>query len=322
MLLTMLLFGILPALVALGIVVIAVQSMIRAFSAAQLALGVPAVLIATWSLWVLKNIFVDAAWPTYLPHLTILATIPLAAIQWNLARRRTPVGDTALRVRKFLIAGAILVAISIPPVARMAREVVTSVTADHRYSVEHLTSRESTGGALRAEIGGHVVALEDDQPFDPSREARVDGVVRILVDGRDYSANSRVEIRLESRDANRYWGYVYLTKLIDHRRDLQHLVVAQNVEGRFRTLTVSADGSVVEDQFDYDERCERPVRVLLIQSVVPSPIGRCFGTMHPLPSMVYPVVYPWITAALGLTWVTQGFREKLRRRRPLGGTEP
>jgi hypothetical protein len=309
---TVLLFGILPAVVALAVIVIAVQSIIRAFSAVQLAIGLPAVASATWSLWVLKRIVIDGAWATYLPHLTIIATIPLAAIQWTLARRRPEVRGTMSRALLFV--GATLVAISLPPLVGMFADAVATADAAQRYSVEPLTSQDAVGGALRAEIGGHVVSLEDDHPYDPSRAARADGSVRILIDGRDYSTSGRVAIRLESRDANRYWGYVYLMKLIDHQRGSQHLVVAQNVDGRLRTLMVSADGTVLEDRFDYDQRCERPVRVLLMESVVPSPIGRCFGTVHPLSPTVYPVVYPWITAALGVTWVTQGFRQTRRRR--------
>jgi hypothetical protein len=305
-------FGVLPAVAALGVIVVSVQLIIRAFGVVQLVLGFPAIVAAAWSLWVLKNIFVDAAWPTYLPHIVITASLSLVMIQWHLARPR-PVRPDARRARALMIVGGILLVISSVPLLRMARELAGSMSVDRRFAVERIQSHEPgiAGGALESEIGGHLVKLEDEQPFDASGDARADGPVRILIDGRDYSTDSRAEIRLNSKDANRYWGYVYLMKLIDRDQGTQHLVVAQNVgAGRYRTLTVSADGSVVEDEFDYGERCDRPLRVRLIDSVVPSPIGRCFGSAYGSRSLIYPVVYPWITAALGLAWVIDTRRSR------------
>jgi hypothetical protein len=299
MLLTVILFGVLPGIAALGIIVISVRSILRAVSITQLALGIPVVLTAMWSLFVLERIFLQAAWPTYLPHIAIVAIAPLTALQWHLARgRASPVADTPL-----FIIGAVLLLVSVPPFVLMIREFAMTRMAANRYSTEHIQSREPgmAGGALRAEIGGHVVALEDDQSVDTNGDPRVEGVVRILIDGRDYSTNSPVEIRLNSRDANRYWGYVYLTRLLDRREGTQQLVVAQSLrDGRYRTLTVSANGNVVEDRFRYGERCDPAVRAILIDSVTPSPSGLCSADERQWSAVLYPVVYPWVSLALGM----------------------
>ena len=303
-----LLFGILPAIVALGVIALSIQTMLRAFGWVQLVLAVPAVLIATLSLWVLKNIFVDNSWPTFIPHVAITATIPLLLIQLYLTRRAPADAAAGMKdrqrprhVRFQLICGLVLIALSIPPLVLMAREIAMGWVTRARY-VERVLRHEPehVGGELRTEIGGHVVSLEDDQPYRPNGDERVDGLVRILVDGKDYSTNGRVKIRLNSRDANRYWGYVCLMEFVDHYTRMEHVAVAQNLGRRFRTLTVSADGSVVEDEFDYNDRCDAPMRVLLISRVVPSPMGSCFSPI--LGSIAYPVIYPWISAALGLTW--------------------
>jgi hypothetical protein len=104
-------------------------------------------------------------------------------------------------------------------------------------------------------------------------------------------------------------------KLIDHQQGTEQLVVAQNVgQGRFRTLSVSADGRVVDEQFGYAERCSPPVRTLLIRYVVPHPSGFCSDVMQVWPSVFYPVLYPWASGAVGLACVCFAGFLKLRRR--------
>lgn len=171
---------------------------------------------------------------------------------------------------------------------------------------------------LRATIGGHEVRLEDDQPFREAGEVRVEGSVRILVAGRDYSSRAPAQIRLDARNANRYWGYVYLKKLVDHQERTEQLVVAQNIgRGRFRTVSVSADGRVIEDHFEYAERCSPPVRALLIYEVVPHPSGYCSDVLQLYPSFLYPVLYPWISGAVGFACLGIAGLLKLRRRHAL-----
>ena len=80
-------WGILPAVVALGAIVLSIYSAIRNISAAQLVLGVPVLVVSGFSLVVLKRIFIDGAWPTYLPHLAIGASCLLVGVQVWLGRR-------------------------------------------------------------------------------------------------------------------------------------------------------------------------------------------------------------------------------------------
>ena len=267
-------------------------------------------LLAGWSLFVLKRIFLDAAWPTFLPHLIILATVPLAAIQWRMARRERR--DTDLRrERILLITGLTLLIISAKPLTLMALDAAMSSAVARRYTVQPPQGRD----ALRAEIGGHVVTLEDDEPLNPDGDVRIDGIVRIVIDGRDYSTNARAEIRLNSGDANRYWGYLSLKRLIDRAAGVQHLVVAQNlVDGRYRTLTIAADGRVVEDEFSYEERCNRHIRAILIDDVVPHPLEACANGMEGWAGLLNPVVYPWVSFALGLSLLADGVSSSVRRR--------
>jgi hypothetical protein len=92
-------------------------------------------------------------------------------------------------MRSLFIVGTVLIVISARPLMLMGRELAIGSQVNSRYSVERIISRDRgmEGGALRATIGGYTIALEDDQPFQDDGDVRVDGPVRILVSGRDYS---------------------------------------------------------------------------------------------------------------------------------------
>ena len=224
-------------------------------------------------------------------------------------------------MRAVLIIGCGLLAVSGPPLALMARETTIDAAVRRQYLVERVVSpvRGMEGGALRGEIGSRTVELFDDQPFAPDEpfkvnDTRVEGRVGVVVDGQPASTPVAATIRLHSRDANRYWGFVYLMRLVE-RDGPDRLVVAQNLgRGQYRTISVYADGRIVEDQFGYDERCSPPVRALLIRYVVPHPSGYCSDLMQVWPSLFYPVLYPWLSGAVGLVSVLVAGPVWLRRR--------
>ena len=79
--------GLVPAIVALAAVALSVHSMGRAPSAVQGSLAFTTLLLNVPSLWIMKRIFIDGAWPTALPHLVIAVTLVVAVVQWRLAVR-------------------------------------------------------------------------------------------------------------------------------------------------------------------------------------------------------------------------------------------
>lgn len=203
--------------------------------------------------------------------------------------------------------GVGLLALSAPSLILWGREMWIGSAVSARYSVMPIVGadKESAGGALRGEIDGHTVELLDDQPVkshEPFKvdDARAEGVVRIVVDGQVRSKPVAATIRLHSRDANRHFGYVNLQRLLD-REGPERLIVAENLglDG-YRVVSVFPDGRVVEDQFRYDERCSPPVRALSIRAVVPHPSGYCSDAMQVWPTIFYPILYPIVSAGVGL----------------------
>lgn len=218
-------------------------------------------------------------------------------------------------MRTLLVSGLLLLGVSAPPLLLMAREVAVDRSVSTRYSVERIHS-----GALEAQIGGHRVQLLDEYPIKP-REPFEDesltrpGTVRIVVDGQVRSTPVAATVRVNKRDDNRYWGFSYLQRLHD-REGAESLVVAQRLGGnRYRTVYVFANGKVVEDEFGYADRCEPPVRALLIRYVVGHPSGYCSEVLQVWPSVFYPLLYPWISGALGGVFVGAALVVGYSRRR-------
>lgn len=209
---------------------------------------------------------------------------------------------------KALAVGIVLLAVSFWPLFLMARELVIASAVRSQYSVEILPAwGDHTDGHIQSSIGGHTVQLIDDAPASSDDKARVVGPVRVLVDGRDYSNGADVTIRPAFADSNRYWGYVLLKKLTDQRNGTEHLVVAQNIgRNRYRLLWVGKTGQVLDETFGYEQRCDPPVRADLIDYVVPHPVGYCSDLMTVWPTLVYPLLFPWTTGAVGLVCTVVG----------------
>jgi hypothetical protein len=223
---------------------------------------------------------------------------------------------------RILFFGIVLLLVSAPPLLLTGREVAVGQAVQKRYSVERITSPEKDmeGGALRSVIGGHTVELADDQarkerePLQAG-ETRVQGKVWVVVDGRTRSTPVPATIRLERRDANRYWGFAYLMKIGDPEEG-DRLVVAQNLgDGQYRTISIFPDGQVVQDEFDYKARCSPPIRAELIRSVVPHPSGYCSDVTKAWPSLWYPVLYPWGSGGVGGLLTVVGMSGLVSRRR-------
>ena len=138
--------------------------------------------------------------------------------------------------------------------------------------------------------------------------------MRIIVDGRDYSVPVEANARPSFRDANRYHGYVSLKRLIDRSSGKSSIVVAQALgappghpyserDQRYRLVTVAADGRVKEETFTYAQRGTPAVRALLMDYVVPHPVGFHDDLMQVWPTLWYPLLYPWLSGLVGAIMV-------------------
>lgn len=82
-----LLFGCLPAILALGCVAFSVRVALRRRTVAQGIAAVLVLLLCTFAVVILYAMFVKNAWPTFVPHLAILIAMLLCTAQVIFAKR-------------------------------------------------------------------------------------------------------------------------------------------------------------------------------------------------------------------------------------------
>jgi hypothetical protein len=81
------LLAVLPAVVGLASIALSVRLAIRDFRVVQTGLAVVVATVSVWSLFILKAMWLDGGWPTYLPHLAVAGAAALMGAQSWIGRR-------------------------------------------------------------------------------------------------------------------------------------------------------------------------------------------------------------------------------------------
>jgi len=231
-------------------------------------------------------------------------------------------------------AGLLLVLLSAYPLSLMSREWVAQRKAYGLYELKRILTEVPgfSDDALTAHIGSHHVELRDDFFGQAAkREDRAKGKVNVIIDGRDYSFTSEVEIRPFYKDQNRYHSWIKLIRLLDRRAQTEHLAIVQRISSaaafgkepweipkrqlRYRLLLVGSDGKVSEDVFGYEDRARPGYRAMLARYVTPFSIGFHPDVLQAWPTFLYPILYPGLTAIAGIGTLALGFVRRFRRSR-------
>ncbi len=84
---------------------------------------------------------------------------------------------------------------------------------------------------------------------------------------------------------------------------------------RYRTVAVQRNGQVAVDEFSYSERASPRIRTVLARFVSPTGIGFFSDATQGWPTVLYPVIYPWLTVVGGVGMLLLRFWAARRRRR-------
>jgi len=192
----------------------------------------------------------------------------------------------------------------------MTREVYTNSCINKRYRFSHVHDRQS------ATIGNHRISLSDTTPETSDQSARARGEVQIDIDGKNYAAAHNVEIRHAFHDANRYWGFLALVKVVDNQTRKEFLTLAQflGIDSqvprlgsggenydylRFRLVTIDQDGKIQDETFFRKDRSNPVLRSRLASFVAPSPMGYYSDILCYWPSLIFPIIFPWLSGLVG-----------------------
>ncbi|HVX91274.1 MAG TPA: hypothetical protein VHC20_06670 [Candidatus Paceibacterota bacterium] len=81
-----LLWGVIPTAIALASTVVSVACVAKRRKKSQMFSTAVVAVFTVFSLWLLKKVFVDGAWPNYLPHILIVAALVIAVVQMRSLR--------------------------------------------------------------------------------------------------------------------------------------------------------------------------------------------------------------------------------------------
>ncbi|HYH05983.1 MAG TPA: hypothetical protein VEK11_02885 [Thermoanaerobaculia bacterium] len=76
---------------------------------------------------------------------------------------------------------------------------------------------------------------------------------------------------------------------------------------QYRTVAVQANGQVAFDEFSYSERGSPRIRTVLARFVSPTGIGFFSDATQGWPTVLYPVIYPWLTVLGGVGMLLVSF---------------
>jgi hypothetical protein len=225
------------------------------------------------------------------------------------------------RAKRLWGVGAVLLMVSAYPLFLRAREASMAARAESEYTVELLE------GATRVRLNAQEVAVADAAAPACRACAEAVGPVQTLVNGHSYSSDAPVVIRPRFADGRRYRSWVSLAKVTEKRARATFLAVIQRIRPRpgapvasageglvFRLLLVGQDGGVHAETFPFTHR-EWPVyRALLVSRVSPPGMGVLPQALQPWIGALYPVLFPWGSAVLGVACVAVATRMARRAR--------
>lgn len=214
-----------------------------------------------------------------------------------------------------VIAGAVLIAVSLYPLGLMVREwwAARQLQAEYQFEPEY--------EKFSANIEQHHVTVSDDYSkgsFKP--EDRRIGQAAIKIDGVDHSDVGQIEIRPYYRDANRYHGWVVVGRLRDRKKGEEWVAVGQRTMGdtllsgrnasaspnEFRILLVDRNGSIREERFSLQQRASPIYRAIFVRFLYPQAMGFYSQILQGWPTLLYPILYPLVTSVLGALLIALG----------------
>jgi hypothetical protein len=159
----------------------------------------------------------------------------------------------------------------------------------------------------------NTIRIEDK--FSPgifNESSREKSSINITINDKDWSVVNPIDIRPNYLDENRYHGYFGL--LTVEEKGSESLIFVQRLSGSnptdlvWRILTISPNGQVHENQFSYEQRSDVPKRVDYINLTNTSPfsLGYKSNILKGWPSLIFPLLYPFVTASIGFILIVMG----------------
>ncbi|MBT2581196.1 hypothetical protein [Planococcus sp. ISL-109] len=244
--------------------------------------------------------------------------------------------------RTRLIIGLLLIVISLPSITPMLMEYAYRIEMNMRYDITELNAHYAgapddthfNGNIIRAShiatgepyldgwddlvhpadiritVGGETVETLENYPVQLFQsEIAVEGLDRYT----HYLTYWTVEDRLTGDDffAINIWQNGYDTKQHGDGEVMEGYVDLEDLE--YKLITIQQDGTVDEELFSFENKSK--LQTQLITEQYSGPINYHLPPGYYYPSLLYPLIYPWLTTLVGLVLVIFNLPYGLRKKK-------
>lgn len=122
---------------------------------------------------------------------------------------------------------------------------------------------------------------------------------------------------IAGRSFGRFGEDIVVLNVEEKRRARKRIVVVERRGGEpekhwtYRVLSYDAKHQVARDTFRFPDRMGRPERTVFARFVSPRPIGFTNSSLQYIPTLFYPVLFPWGTLLAGVLIVLFVSRRRL-----------
>ncbi len=233
--------------------------------------------------------------------------------------------------------GLFCLAISIVPLFLMARENYINNLMFDRYDIARAYTEDGFPSALdtqKIEVNGFTIETREEptgrkapEPWwNIEENGEADDIVKLqlLVNGKEISNADEIALSV-SDSGSRYWSWLDVLLVKDKKNDEEQIAIVQRLSDdsvmqenyRWKIISIAEDGELSEEEIQYRTRSENPLAVRLINfsGTALISMGYYSDLLHYYPSLFYPVLYPFGTAAFGVILVLLGFFLQRRKKR-------
>jgi hypothetical protein len=205
--------------------------------------------------------------------------------------------------RLYVVVGVALILAASPLLALMALEFFASHVAYSAYAIEPVFDWQTP-----LTFGGRTIHVDTSNAQPPF-------TYRIAINGVDRTMPKfgESQVQLSGRQDK-----VHAAIVTEHGRD-QRFTVTQVFPGSpydmARIISIARDGNMTEEIFRVSDRRSPSYRVILLRLAGRDDIGFYSNVSSAWPSIIYPILYPFGTALVGLVFVVIGLLKRIRLRR-------
>jgi len=224
-----------------------------------------------------------------------------------------------------LLVGLILLLVSYNPVYLLIQEEITKNSIEDRYLVDFVDTKDGYSAILQKSeiaIRNHHIKITEEKtgkqveytPGDAEDKFSEGEIVKIQIQLDGKYITEPTEIVMYSKDrGGRYFSWLEVLNVHDKQTNRDQLSIIQRLSGdkvplddsKWRILHVYEDGTMNEELISFQERSEHLFGVMLITKSGTSltAMGYYSNIAHTYPSLIYPLIYPWLTTIVGFLMI-------------------